>query len=795
MKLRTQTMIVVVGSFLLFALSMFFSLEAILNKEYEDLERQSIEDNMLRVANLVRISQQSQLAVTEDYAVWTETYDFIGAPDEKYLADNWPETVFNRFQLQAVFFVNSAGEIVAGKSVNSDTGVVEPLPATFVSFVKQHGSEWVASTSDAGKVGIFNIGAHPLIVAMQPIFDNEKALPSRGLIITFRPFDDKVVAQLSGAARVPLALGAAGETAASTLTAASPLTVFALSDEEIKGEYAFLDYYGKPVLSLYSVTGRHIKAAGDHSIHYAVIAFLLLGTLFSIIAPSALNRLVLQRLYFLIDDIDDITWTAKAAERVRVLGKDELAGLAAKINEMLATLFAEKKMRLAAMSEVEKANRHLERRVMQKAAQLKQQFFIDQLTDLPNRFCLIRDYQDTPDPSIAILQLRNFRKFSEFWGHDIADEVEKKVATLLYSFANSAKVIVYHLATGEFAFMAMGVTEDQFIKLAHFAQKLVEGMTITAREQVHKFLITIGIAIGKPNGIEQALMAVDFAREGMLNLQVYNESLPTREDCRNNLYWIQEVREALREDRVTLYYQPIQGASQPPVNEYEVLVRLLSRDGQVILPGQFLPIIKKTNIYAELTETILRKALHHFADRKEHFSINLCAADLTDQTTRSLISEALKRTSLARRVCFELVESDEFKDLPALTSFIHEVKSAGAKIAIDDFGSGYCNFSQIVQMEPDYIKIDGSLIQQLDHCGATQTVVKGIIDFAHGLGAKTVAEHVHSEQIMQVAKEIGIDFLQGFYIGEPQAALPPIADEAAPQAEAASTPTWQTSES
>ena len=121
-------MLLVVGSFLLFTLSMFFCLEVIIDSEYEELEQRTVKNDMLRIANLAYINENSQLAVTEDYAVWTETYDFIKKPERSYLNNNWPDSVFSRFQLQSIFFTDLSGKIVAAKYVNPDIGKEESVP-------------------------------------------------------------------------------------------------------------------------------------------------------------------------------------------------------------------------------------------------------------------------------------------------------------------------------------------------------------------------------------------------------------------------------------------------------------------------------------------------------------------------------------------------------------------------------------------------------------------------------------------------------------------------------------------
>ena len=142
MKLRTRTMLLVVGSFLLFTLSMFFCLEVIIDSEYEELEQRTVKNDMLRIANLAYINENSQLAVTEDYAVWTETYDFIKKPERSYLNNNWPDSVFSRFQLQSIFFTDLSGKIVAAKYVNPDIGKEESVPPVLTAFINAHAPDW-----------------------------------------------------------------------------------------------------------------------------------------------------------------------------------------------------------------------------------------------------------------------------------------------------------------------------------------------------------------------------------------------------------------------------------------------------------------------------------------------------------------------------------------------------------------------------------------------------------------------------------------------------------------------------
>ena len=138
----------------------------------------------------------------------------------------------------------------------------------------------------------------------------------------------------------------------------------------------------------------------------------------------------------------------------------------------------------------------------------------------------------------------------------------------------------------------------------------------------------------------------------------------------------------------------------------------------------------------------------------------------------TFIIESLKKYNIGGRVTFELLESEAIIDYNKVTRFVTEVKRFGAKIAIDDFGSGYSNFSYLTKIHVDYIKIDGALIKDIDVSKNSRLITQTIVEFAKKMGIETIAEYVHSSTVESVVKELGIDYSQGFYIDEPMPKLP-----------------------
>ena len=234
-----------------------------------------------------------------------------------------------------------------------------------------------------------------------------------------------------------------------------------------------------------------------------------------------------------------------------------------------------------------------------------------------------------------------------------------------------------------------------------------------------------------------------------------------------NLKLSEIVRDAVKESRIVPYFQAIVDNKTSKIVKYECLARLVDKNEKILSPLLFIPVAKKIKVYKDITKIIIDKAFKTFEDSEFEFNINLSTEDIMNSNVYNFILEKLKTSKASKRVTFELLESEALEDFKKVGRFINEVKRYGAKIAIDDFGSGYSNFFYLVKMKADYIKIDGSLIKNIDVDKQSLMVVETIVEFAKKLGAQTVAEYVHSSVVMDKVKELNIDYSQGFYIDEP----------------------------
>lgn len=401
--------------------------------------------------------------------------------------------------------------------------------------------------------------------------------------------------------------------------------------------------------------------------------------------------------------------------------------------------------------------------------QLFLRYFTDHLTNLPNLYQLRKDLQnDDENRTLILIKIDNFQTINNFYGFVVGDYVIEYVSKFLKDVFGETDV--YRLSGTEFS-VILDEAYD-FYKLKEYLNNLYRSLQnlVIKYQENHIFVnFTLSSSVSQDNSnlFSKVSMALKYAEDNALPFWIYEDSMNFENEYENNLKLSQIVRDAVDNNRIIPYYQAIYDNNQGVVNRYECLARLVDKDGNVVSPQVFIPITKSLKIYNKVTKTILDKAFVEFANNEYEFSINLSIEDVMNNEVFEYIVEKLKTFSDPSRVTFELLESEAILDFKKVGRFIDEIKRRGAKIAIDDFGSGYSNFAYIINLKIDYIKIDGSLIENIVTDKTSLIAVETIVGLAKKLGVKTVAEYVFSSSIFAQVQSLGIDYAQGFYIDKP----------------------------
>lgn len=404
-----------------------------------------------------------------------------------------------------------------------------------------------------------------------------------------------------------------------------------------------------------------------------------------------------------------------------------------------------------------------QREMLQKVATL------DSLTGFGNRYKLLKEIKALEKPSIALLNIDSFSEINDFYGHHFGDALIKKVADTIHALIkNHSTKQLFRLQADEFAILNISLRRNEFIKKIDDIIKSIENTTYNIGGEEVAVQITASISFEKGNLFITADMAMKSAKRKHNHLVVFNEKLDFNALYANNIKWTKKIRQAIQDDRLVPFFQPIVNNKTGKWEKYEALVRMIDEDGKVITPFFFLDIAKRTKYYETLTKVMIKKSFAAFKDSDKEFSINLTIKDILNTEIREYIfASLLSYNHIGKRVVFEIVESEGIEKYDRIVEFISNVKRYGSKIAIDDFGSGYSNFNYLLKLQADYIKLDGSLIKHMDTDQNARTLVETIVSFAKKLNMKTIAEYVENETILEIVNEIGINYSQGYLFSPP----------------------------
>ncbi|WP_200762846.1 EAL domain-containing protein [Nitrosophilus alvini] len=407
--------------------------------------------------------------------------------------------------------------------------------------------------------------------------------------------------------------------------------------------------------------------------------------------------------------------------------------------------------------------------------QIRKMLYFDTLTNLPNRTKLLEDLKRSRNAVLfIILNIDDFRMLNDFYGYEAGNLVLKNMANWIQEFIGQ-KFKVYRFPSDEFAIVSHEkIEKDEVLEFVKRLIGYIEEKTVLYEDNEIAVQVSAGVAIakyGQYKDFDKLLLEADAALKNAKNLRkkiiVYDSGKSSEEEYKKNTEWIRKIKEAIKEDRVEPYFQPIVNTATKKIEKYEALVRIIDKDGKIVLPYEFLDIAKKSKLYTQITKIVIDKAFRVFENRDEEISINISTLDIESAEIAEAIKNSIDKYDISRRVVFEITESEEVKNYEELMKFARNVKKCSCKLAIDDFGSGYSNFAYILNMGVDYLKIDGSLIKNITSDEKSAALVKAVITFTKELGIKTIAEFVADEEIKRMMENIGVDYMQGFYIGKP----------------------------
>lgn len=393
---------------------------------------------------------------------------------------------------------------------------------------------------------------------------------------------------------------------------------------------------------------------------------------------------------------------------------------------------------------------------------------LDRLTGLYNNGKLISDIEPHGINNLAIIASKEHAAISDFYGLIAGDTLIIQFSKLLKSYLSSGFTL-YRLHDDRFAVLEHSLSKVDFEKQISLLIQRVSSVSIDAKVNNLNLSLTCGIAYGdSPDIINFAKTAHNHAKNTNQVMVAYSRELNIEDDFQNKVFWSKKIKSALNEDRIILNYQGIYNNKNHRIEKHEVLVRAIERDRTIVYPNQFLNIAKTSKQYLNISKVVIEKSFRKFQNLEGKFSINVTIEDILDESMQEFLFKSIKEYGVGERLIIEIVESEQIKEYKPVATFVKRLKDFGAMLAIDDFGSGYSNYNHLLELDTDFVKIDGSIISKLCENNYSSEIVKSIVSFCRTMNIKTVAEFVSSKEIFDRVVDLGVDYSQGFYISKPR---------------------------
>ncbi|MGH2942838.1 MAG: sensor domain-containing protein, partial [Solirubrobacteraceae bacterium] len=385
--------------------------------------------------------------------------------------------------------------------------------------------------------------------------------------------------------------------------------------------------------------------------------------------------------------------------------------------------------------------------------------------------------------AVLALDLDNFKYINDTLGHSAGDEMITCVAQILRGRLRGTDTVA-RLGGDEFAIILPHVDARQAQRVAgDLLESIRREAIVSTAKGSRRTTASIGIALfpERPAGLasEELLVEADIAmydakEAGRDRACLFDADSSRQLSLQVRMTWAEQIREALEEDRFTLHAQPIVPLQPGGSTRYELLVRMIGRDGDIIPPGSFLPVAERFDLIQDIDRWVVQRAIELLAEHQRRgedvrFEVNLSAkslgqADLPAHIARQLAAHGTDPS----RLIFEVTETAAIVNVDRAKQFARRLGELGCGFALDDFGAGFASFYYLKHLPFDYLKIDGEFVESLTESTTNQLVVQSLVTIARGLGKQTIAEYVGDEATLELLRAYGVDYAQGFYVGRPQ---------------------------
>ena len=380
--------------------------------------------------------------------------------------------------------------------------------------------------------------------------------------------------------------------------------------------------------------------------------------------------------------------------------------------------------------------------------------------------------------AVLMIDLDNFKEVNDGFGHNAGDDLLRGVAGALNHRVRRTDFVA-RMGGDEFAVLLPETHKDQAEIVAKGIVKALGRQVAVLGEQSIRVTASVGVALfdglSAAGVLEFADLAMYEAKQaGRNRVAFYGPGGGHREVVSARVIEAELIRNAIEEDRLLLYCQPILDLKRNEVCQYELLLRLRIDDGEPLAPNSFLYVAERFGLIQQFDCWVARQAIaliaaHARAGRRLVLHVNLSGKSIGDSRVAALTEELIESTGIDPAcLIFEFTETAAIANIEEAKSFAHRLRARGCRLALDDFGADFGSFYYLKTLPFDYVKIDGDFIRDVVASPMDQLVVDAIVGIAKGMGKQTIAEFVGDDDTARLLERSGVEYAQGFHIGKPR---------------------------
>jgi len=404
--------------------------------------------------------------------------------------------------------------------------------------------------------------------------------------------------------------------------------------------------------------------------------------------------------------------------------------------------------------------------------------------------------------AVLYLDLDQFKIVNDSCGHQAGDELLKRLSSMLHSRMRKSDTLA-RLGGDEFGVLLEGCRIEQAIGIAQQLLDAIRAFRFTWDGRLFSVSASIGVVEvnSGSESLEQVMSGADTAcfmakDKGRNQIQVFHMEDEEVSSRHGEVGWASRLMQSVEENRFFLAFQHVQplacakapqwigGVAQAPDLEYvEVLLRMRDEQGRTIPPMTFIPAAERYHLMPSIDRWVIERTLRciarHTASasaggetalcRSTRFAINLSGVSLSDEHFLDFILAQFDQTGVSpSQLCFEITETAAISSLARVARFMQRLKAMGCRFALDDFGSGLSSFAYLKNLPVDYLKIDGMFVKGAARDAIDFAMVESINRVGHVMGMRTIAEFVENADILERMRDIGVDFVQGYHLHQPE---------------------------